>query len=262
MTKKGVAALFVALCAVGGLFAQIPQMSAGGGVIGVNGAIYSSYKPTNGFSERDLLAGKDTFSSYSEEKHTDNFNDYGAFAFFDITYAMAEISILFGRAPYFDIISLGGLTMLDATKLGLALYGKYPFAVGRSLAIAPMLGVQFDVALGATTSLGGTVTSGNKDKNPPTGVLLYDGKENNGSAKLKNGTPLDLSTLAIKMGADARYSLTEQLFLDTQLMWGIHMDSTQVESWKKCMSDFKATAGELSTFSHSATFKVGVGYRF
>jgi hypothetical protein len=149
--------------------------------------------------------------------------------------------------------------MLDTTKLGLALYGKYPFAVGKSLTIAPLLGLQFDIVLGATTPLDGAVTSGDKDKR--TGVLLYEGKEGD-TPKLKNGTPLDLSALAIKLGADARYSLTDQLFLGTQLMWGVHLDSVQVESWKKAMSDFKAVAGELSTFSHSATFKVGIGYRF
>ena len=263
MTKKILATLFMALCAVGGLFAQI-QMSAGGGIIGVNGAIYSSYKPKDGFSdEYDYLAGKDTASKYSEKKYTNNFNDYGAFAFFDFTYAMAEISILFGRAPYFDLSSSPDfLTMLDATKLGLGLYGKFPFAATKSLSIAPMLGLQFDVVLGATTTpLGGSVASGDKDKY--TGVLLYDGKKDeDGNPKPKGGTPLDLSTLAIKLGADGRYSLTDQLFLDTQLMWGIHIDSVQVDSWKKWLSDFKADWGELSTFTHSATFKVGVGYRF
>jgi len=260
MTKKFLAAMFVALCAVGGLFAQTPQMSAGGGIIGVNGAMYSSYKPTGGFSDKDTLAGKETSSDYTEKKYTNNFNDYGAFAFFDITYIMAEISLLFGRAPYMDP-NMESPTMLDATKLGLALYGKFPLAAGKSLSIAPMLGLQFDVVLGATTSLGGSVTSGDTEKY--TGVLLYDGKDE-GSWKLKSGTPLDLSTLAIKLGADARYGLTDQLFLDTQLMWGIHIDSVQVESWKKYLSDFKTaeSGGELSTFSHSATFKVGVGYRF
>jgi len=176
--------------------------------------------------------------------------------FFDFTYAMAEISILFGRVPYF---SLPSPEMLDATKLGLALYGKFPFAATKSLSIAPMLGLQFDVVLGATTPLGGSVASGDKEKE--TGVLLYDGKDEEGP-KLKAGTPLDLSMLAIKLGADARYSLTEQLFLDTQLMWGFHLDSTQVDSWKKWLSDFKSTAGDFSMFSHSATFKVGVGYMF
>jgi hypothetical protein len=258
MTKKVLAVLFIAMCAAAGIFAQVPQMSAGGGLIGVNGAMYSTYKPAGGFSAPDPLADKET-DIYSELKSTDNFNDYGVFAFFDITYAMAEISLLFGRAPYFDIYSPGYLTMLDTTKLGLALYGKYPFAVGKSLTIAPLLGVQFDVVLGAATPLGGAVTSGDKDKG--TGVLLYEGKEGD-NLKLKNGTPLDLSALAIKLGADARYSLTDQLFLGTQLMWGVYLDSVQVESWKKALSDFKAEAGELSTFSHSATFKVGIGYRF
>jgi hypothetical protein len=118
------------------------------------------------------------------------------------------------------------------------------------------------MVLAAKDDFGNAVEKGDKDKD--TGVLLYDGKDDNSSPKLKNGTVFDYSTIAVKLGAEAKAPLSEKLFLSAQALWGITFNSAADESWRKAYADFYDSFGtpKLDIFTHGVTFKLSVGYTF
>ena len=246
---KRFAAVFLAFIGVGAaLSAQDRLFSVGGGLIGVNNWMVF----TNTFDKErsdDTLAGD---SKMSKSTNIGNALDFGGYAFFDATYGEFDLIISGGKAFYGS--GGGGDGALDAVKLGLALYGKYPIKIGSSgLSIAPMAGIQYDIVLGAFTAGGNPVQPGNKTKG--TGIFVYGGKDD----PAKEGTLMDLNTLSLKLGADARYFFTEQLFLDSQILWGVVFDSTSVAGLRQSLKDADA---KTDIFTHGVTFKLGLGYRF
>ena len=259
--KKALLFLCAISLAAASVSAQEGLFSIGAGITGsgtwaINTTNYKNDQVTN-----DALADEANFK-YKKQSSTNGAVDFGGFLFFDATYAEFDVTLGGGKAYALSVGSSGAYPeQVDAFKLGLALFGKYPFAIGDSgLTIAPLLGVQADLVLAATTQYGNTVAAG--DKNKYTGVLLYDGKEN-GMPKIKNGTPFDLSTIALKLGAEAKYPLSEKLYLDAQWLWGITFDSAVITSYKSFTSDFASSMGidSVEIFMHGTTFKLGVGYR-
>jgi hypothetical protein len=262
MVKKTLLVLVLAACAAGMAFA-LPEfkLSAGAGIIGANTwqVVTESWKNEQTASNDFVGKPNPGDIKYTKKTGTHAGYDFGGFLFFDATYAEFDVTIGGGKV---EIYSPNGTGQYDATKLGLALYGKYPFAVGDSgVTIAPLVGAQFDMVLAAKDDFGNAVEKGDKDKD--TGVLLYDGKDGT-AAKYKNGTVFDYSTIAVKLGAEAKAPLSEKLYLSTQALWGITFNSAAVESWRKAYADFydSSSTPKLDIFTHGVTFKLSVGYTF
>jgi hypothetical protein len=110
--KKGISVLILAALVATGAFAQI-AMSAGGG-------------------------GYFDFGLPLEEGADENILTFGAFGFFDATYA--EVDIAFGYGIQ-DKLSLMGLEF--------SLLGKYPFEVG-PVTVFPLLGIAYNRILSAS----------------------------------------------------------------------------------------------------------------
>lgn len=254
--KKTLLVVLLVALAAGTVFA-LPEfkLGAGAGIIGAgNWQSLTTERVVAQPENKNSLVGGGT-ENRSETKALSPLYDFGGFLFFDATYA--ELDVTLGGGKAFD-----GQGLYDAFKLGLALYGKYPFAIGDSgISIAPLVGVQFDMVLSAQDDYGNKVQKGDKSKG--TGVLLYDGKDGS-NPKYKEGSAFDFSTLSLKLGAEAKAPLAGNLYLSTQAMWGITFDSAYITAQKKLMDDFGAIMNvkDVKTFNHGVTFKVGVGCTF
>ena len=263
MAKKVVFVLILAAAAAGIGFAQEGGkkrlFSAGAGLIGVNNRTSLTQKYRAEQTDNDYLADERPYK-YDKLKKSSNLNDIGAFLFFDATYAEVNLSISGGKAAY--IRSGEQLQALSATKLGLGLFGKYPFRIGKSaLSIAPMAGIQYDIVLSAKTEYGNPIKKGNRTNG--TGLLLYDGW----NAPRKEGSAFDFSTLAFKLGEEARYPLGEKLYLNAQWLYGITLNSAQMSSRKKYYEDNadhypNGYDRKIGLFTQGSTFKLGLGYAF
>ena len=268
MAKKVVFLMVLAAAAAGVGFAQDEEesegktrlFSAGAGLIGVNNRLFAKTEYAQERTQDDNLAAKEDYK-YDKLSNSYNLNDIGGYLFFDATYAEVNLSIAAGKVAYVE----NSVQTLNATKFGIGVYGKYPFKVGkRGLTIAPMAGIQYDLTLAAKTQYGNAVANGDKDKR--TGVLLYDGKDANGRPEYKDGSVSSFNTLAIKLGAQARYPLGERLYLNAQWLYGITLNSAYLKSVEDAQKDFYEADDEgsykTSFFTHGSTFKIAAGFAF
>lgn len=254
MIKKYTAVLILAAAIAGGAFA-LPEfkMSAGGGVTGVSNweSVKSSYAA--GTTGPGSWVGNP--SVYMDTRELYSAMDMGGFVFFDATYAEFDISLGHGKMPF--------VSGYNAFKMGLSLFVKAPFTVGDSgLTIALLLGVQYDMVLGAKDQWGNRVQSGSNDG---TGVRLYDGLDGGGSPKYKNGSVFDFSTFSPKAGLEVKYPLSERLYLSTQALWGIRFNSAYTKAQKNYYSEYnyyQTNGYKQEYFTHGVTFKVALGYTF
>jgi len=152
----------------------------------------------------------------------------GVYAFFDATYAEAGIGFLFGAMKH-KAHGLWSEGTYDLSYMTFALYGKYPFNL-RYFHLFPMLGVQFDLGLGATNN-GADVFSTSQDK---AGFM---------------------NRIWIKFGAGADINLTEHLYLRPSFLYGINFGTK--EEW-----GLKSAIGYLDSFNHGLDVRIAVGYRF
>jgi hypothetical protein len=125
--------------------------------------------------------------------------------------------------------------------------------------------------LGAKTQYGNKVADGDKDAvssygyPQPAGVVLYDGKNDDGTPKYKNSSVSSFNTLSIKFGAEARYPIGEKLYLNAQWLYGITLNSAVLKSMEKQLEDSYDTPSggqKISFFTQGSTFKLAVGYAF
>ena len=249
--KKSISVLVLFALVAAGAIAQ--QFSFGVGIIGVNnlGIATTTFKDEQVNPWGDPMVGKDEIK-YKKSTNTAQAIDFGGFLFFDATYA--ELSI-----------SLGGGSLhwmypeYNAFKMGLGLLGKFPIEVGGSgLTIAPLLGIDYDIVLGAQDEYGNKVAAGDKDKG--TGIILYDGKENN-IPKLKNGAVSDFSALSLKLGAEAKFPITDSMYLSSQFLWGIRFNSAYETALLNQQNDSGGDNFSSELFTHGTTFKLAVGFK-
>ncbi|MDR2481305.1 MAG: hypothetical protein LBD07_03310 [Spirochaetaceae bacterium] len=201
----------------------------------------------------DFAAGKKDFSSKKLTIDT-NCNDIGGYLFFDATYAEMDVSFATGKAA----CSMKG-RLFDAIKMGVSVYGKYPIVLNSlGFTISPIAGIQYDIALDATTRHGNKVVAGNTEEK--AGILIYTGKEN-GHSKYRSGTVNDINALMIKFGASARYPVSDKFYFDTQFLWGILLYNTLIDSNERDRKDsFESLGYEEKYLFHGTTFKIAVGY--
>ena len=173
----------------------------------------------------------------------------GFYGFFDATYAVLGAGLVFNKVtqkvdiPYHPVVSLNGpeTHKISFTQLNLSLMLKYPFAVSQSWKVFPMAGVDWQIALGN-----------------------YDSKMKQNFQDLANSNPFfeipkisDFwNSVWIRAGAGADYSLTERLFLRSELLYGFKLNS-KFENKMKEFWDFK-----IRGMSNGFHVRLGLGYAF
>ncbi|MDR2481496.1 MAG: hypothetical protein LBD07_04280 [Spirochaetaceae bacterium] len=238
--------------------------SVGYGLIGVNNVVFFKQEFKNEYLYNDPMASENRFIAVLglKNKRSLNLIDNGIYLFFDAAYAQVDVSLVIGK------VFAGGMDSYDANKIGFAFYGKYPVAVGKSgFTLAPVAGVQYDMVLNARTEHGNNIINGNKDKG--TGILLYDRIDTaTGTIILKNGTLADFNDLTIKFGLQARYPMSDKIYLDASWLYGITLNNTAVQAAIKLSEDAydnlpaPANPSKNSYFNNGSTAKFAMGYVF
>jgi len=151
----------------------------------------------------------------------------GVYAFFDAAYAEANIGMLFGamKHRYYGLWS-GGTYKLSYLLFGL--YGKYPFDIN-GFSLIPMLGVQFDLGLGAKHE----------------GADLFG--DSRGRADFMN-------RVWVKFGAGADFNLTERLSLRPSFLYGINFGTA---SEREHIDDDR----HLGSYNHGFDVRAAIAYR-
>ncbi|MDR2597429.1 MAG: hypothetical protein LBC76_08950 [Treponema sp.] len=156
MKKKIILALLLAAFIAGGAFAQMMEMSVGGGLLfdfsGNNGLKIETTNPPAPFGD-----GKSR-SDYTGFRNT----SFGAFAFFDVTYAEIDTYFAYGlmsivgetkegtaSAKKSNPVDAGG-----ALQFGFSMLGKYPVDLG-GVTIFPLVGFDYNIVLSADSKLRG-----------------------------------------------------------------------------------------------------------
>ena len=174
-------ALCVLICALaaGALSAEGLELSAGGGLF---------FDLGTGWVSKDVLGTEMVVEDFQ--------TNFGAYGFFDATYVEAWLGISFVNDGDVKMpIGTGPTTLgssLSFTKLALGLFGKYPFHLGQTFTLFPLLGIQYDMMLSA--------------EGTPTNVPGFDAA--------------DFNTFWFKLGAGLDFALTQKLYLRFEALFG------------------------------------------
>jgi len=209
MVKKNLLVLVLAIVIAGSTYAV--DLSAGlGGVF---------------IAQQDIIKLPSYLSA-----HTDRVRLMGGgfFAFFDATYAEAQIGVLFGNGEE----RMGGEWRNQSTGsiLTIAVYGKYPFDMG-GFSLFPMFGIHSDIGLDITNKDGG------------------------------GGAPPDeyLTRFWFKFGAGADFDLTKKMYVRPSFLYGINFGNKLIRDYKQKLKDH---GEDMSFYSHGLDVRLAVGYKF
>ena len=207
MQKKVVLALLMAALLAGGAFAEEFSMSAGAGTL-------LDFSGNNGAKGGGEYLGIQILS-------------LGFYAFFDATYAEADISFAYGRlkgSGGFEDSRQGSDYDSRMFQLGFTLLGKYPFEVGE-FTFFPLLGFNYNVVLSHTV------------------------------AGIRDPEPGKWSQLGLLAGAGGDFFLTDTLYLRGEGMFHLRFPPT-------ALKETASHEGGSATFGMGPRMKLGVGYKF
>jgi hypothetical protein len=209
MAKKNLAVLIIAALTASGVFAQGIGLSAGIG----------------GYFGGDFGGGVEQ----GGEKMTMPYFGGGGFAFFDAKYAELSFGVFGGGGTW---KMFGEDVDISIMNMDIALLGKFPIAVGSSLTVFPLLGIDYQVTLSAKDEDGEEMENGDGDKMAG-----------------------DYSALWFKFGGGLDYAITSKLYLRFEALYGIRL-ANKFETDMK--DDFEADV----LLGHGLTAKLAVGYKF
>ncbi|MFP3042183.1 hypothetical protein LQZ19_10240 [Treponema primitia] len=171
----------------------------------------------------------------------------GIWAFFDATYAELDAALIWN-----NISQKVNSSKLDPTgntkdeepnylitQLNISILGKYPFEIGKKLQIFPLLGADFQIALtDQDDKIAKDIKSapGNNNKAPSLGDFW--------------------NSLWIKAGVGADYSITEDLYLRCEVLYGIKFNSKYDDDEAKYWTE------DLKGVKNGPDVRLGLGYRF
>jgi len=229
MKKKLLILVVLAMVVAGGAFAAPEfKLSAGGGA----------------FFGSDFGGGfKASMMGESMSVETPYFGG-GVYGFFDLTYAELSIGYFMGQGKMkAKGMSDDGDDSSETSKLQSLNFGvllKYPFQISEKFTIFPLLGIDYQSVLSAK----------------------IDGKDideyTEGEFKAK-----DFSALWFKFGAGADLSLTDQIYLRLNLLYGIRTENKFEKDMKDRLAILSLLGGKTETIlGHGLTAKVAVGFKF
>jgi opacity protein-like surface antigen len=173
----------------------------------------------------------------------------GIWGFFDATYVEADMSLIF--TSYGQTVKMPNLPNLSSslngpqkhrytiTQMNLTILGKYPISLNDKLTVFPLLGIDWQIALY------------NND-----GQLYED-------FKIVKAMGYDVPNLGefwncfwIKTGVGADYSITNNLYVRGEFLYGIKLNS------KNDTDNARYWAENLKGVANGPSVKFGIGYRF
>jgi opacity protein-like surface antigen len=169
----------------------------------------------------------------------------GAFAFFDATYVELSVGYFSGivkakTSVYYPpslpvplpSYNINGNYKLSTLNIGL--FGKYPFTINDKFSLFPLLGIEVSFGLSSKCKDGEEYTIPDGDKTPSK----------------------DWSAIWFKAGVGGDYSLTDQIYVRLNLLYGIRGPNN--------VEGNASFPGEKSDtiLGHGLTAKLAVGYRF
>jgi len=212
MAKKGLLVLVLAAIVAGGAFAQDVALSAG-----IGGTFAASF---------DSIFDKDNSFDYRTVGG-------GFFAFFDATYAVAEVGMLFGGLQYGTDGKIEDDPTIDVSYLTLGLFGKFPIEL-EGFTLFPLLGVQIDLGLSAKNE-GDDITTDTK--------ILSE----------------MLDRFWIKLGVGADFNLSDSIYLRPLFLWGLNFGTQNLRDYLDLVKVFNS---DVAGFYHGLEFRLAVGFKF
>jgi len=240
--KKYIALLIAIFALAAVLPAADISLSAGGG--GLLGYTFTRY----------TLEGGNVTST----QNMDRLN-YGGWLFFDAT--LWELTVMFQGADnsYAEKMDYGSASLSNSTgrgheaSLGFSLLGKYPFRINERISWFPLLGVEYQIAL-------------IQKRQPEGGVAYNRTKSYYPEDNDKNGKPYPLSAWNswwIDIGAGLDYTITGQLFLRGELIFGFRL---RTDYEKGALEVVQQQTGikdpKLTGLTGGPALKIAAGWRF
>ena len=221
--KKVVILLVLATLVAGGVFGQSSK-SAGGGLL-------FDMSSGNGYKVEDI--------GESFEIGMNN-TVIGAFAFFDFTYAVIDLSIGYGMITNFlkyegTQETYDGDSML---QLGIGILGKYPIYIG-SFTLFPMLGINYNIALSYVYE---------------SGTNYNDGYEEKDGTVVERSSAEDFSQFGILAGVGFDFPLSYTMYLRAEALFNLRFPSKLWSDMTKESNIYEATLGV------GPRIKVGIGF--
>ena len=162
----------------------------------------------------------------------------GPFLFIDFNFVEINIGFPLGFLNADDTMADNPNFPARTYALRGGAYLKYPFSVSQRLVLFPLIGVDYDLYLLAK-----------RDDDRDATFPISSGNQ--------NAKPMDaLNTLWLKAGAGMDASLTENIFLRTEFLYGIRLPN-EMEKYLK-----NSRNGINFTIFHGGDIKMSVGYRF
>jgi hypothetical protein len=248
MTKQVLLIILAALPALGAFGLDI---SLGGG--GLMGGLFTRYTLK---AEGEIVVPVDVRSA----QEMDQLN-YGGFLFVDATWVELSLGLQGGnnlwREQYSAKTKDGMILSSQSTKgagqevmFGLALLGKYPFHLNRRLALFPLAGLEYQIALG-------------EYRDPEIGPFYN--RTNATWEKDSNGNAYTLAawnSLLIDVGAGLDIALYRSLFLRAELLYGFRLQTPfEIDALEKVKKMANAPNPALAGLTSGPTLKIALGWR-
>jgi opacity protein-like surface antigen len=248
--KLWAAAVFAVLPVVTLSGADFSLSFGGGGFLG-------------GLFTRYTLAARGTVAGIPVEvvsKQELNQFNYGAYLFFDATWAEFSVSLQRGTGTYKEAMSAdssreGTLFGLDGRgagseiMTGLSLLGKYPFRLSRQCAVFPLAGFAYHIAL-----LEYRDPEKFKGYDRTDGIREIDSKGNAYRLSAWN-------SFFIAIGAGLDFKLNSRLFLRTEWLYAFRlMTPFELDALGKVKKMTGALNPKLSGLTSGPVLRFGLGY--
>jgi opacity protein-like surface antigen len=250
MKKLYMAAVFAVLPVLTSFGADF-SLSSGGGVL--FGGLFSRYSLTGSGNK----LGSPVEVSVTQEMNQLN---YGAYIFFDMTWAEVSVSLQRGAGNYREVTSLGSSNPNipehmsekgDGMELmtGITLLGKYPFHLTRQFVVFPLAGIEYRIAL-------------LEHRDPEIG-REYDRTDGIHETD-SNGGAYQISTwnsLFIDIGAGVDFNFHPRLFMRAELLYVFRLQTPyETDGLEKLKKELNVEDPKLGGLTSGPVLRVGVGY--
>jgi hypothetical protein len=241
MAKKCLLVLVLVTAAAGGVFAQneeAPKTAAKSASVfrlGVGGGGYFTSEFGGGFD-----ASMDVEGTKMNASRKFPYAGGGGFWFFDLIFAELSVGFFGGEGSMKHTQTGQSNEEYDSSYTGLDIgfLGKYPFVVNEKLSVFPLLGITYRAMLSV--------------KNSALGSEIPDEK--------------DFSALWFKFGFGLDFSLSGNIYLRTEALYGLRLaNKYEDDTVDKMEARFRSQdiTGNVGTLpGHGLEIKVAVGYRF
>ena len=241
--------IFLVLLAIyGNLWARDISLSAGAGSL--MGGLFTRYTLEADGTKRGGTIKLDAGQEMNQL-------NYGAFVFFDATFAQLSISLQRGLSKWEQTFDIGLENNEPSTgdgwetMVGITFIGKYPYRLGSNFSAFPLVGIEYQISFVQL-------------RTQPDG-WIYD-RTDGMRERDKNGKAYELSdwnSFFVAVGGGADFGITEKIYVRGEFIYSFRL-MTSYE--KKNLEFIKAVTGDNSPsmggLTSGPSLRVCAGYRF